>query len=492
MVRGHVPATPIALALLLVTFAQLLAAWWFPQNILMRTPFADITPVEVVVPLGGLLLLAGRAWRLIRRDDLPWLLLFVVYLGWFPVAALLRGATADLKPALVYLIFAGGTAAVAFSAMRASPRTGPRSLVRFLSIALVLAFAGAVVERITVPVPGDADALADFWRLFRPANVYQHPQLGELGPAPLHFPLGEQNAIRATGLFFHTNYMAFFGILLAPLMTALTLRGWHAGQRTLIAAGLVGIVLVSLVTYWTYSRAGLLGLVGAVGSTVVIDVLWRLRIRTRTLRLEIVPGLVTAAALVLALGGTILSDDLGARRLAATDLPDPVVSEAPNDPGVEGQASRAGLLRLRLQALALEEIVASPTTMLLGPGIERYVTAAHDPSSPDRIPEATGIRDPNSLWLTMGLAGGVPAILLLTGVLAVAWLRLMRSFRDARSVWHGTALLWLSAWIPVWALVQFLGTNPLALAESVILGTMLGLAAGLSGGRHAALVTEGP
>jgi hypothetical protein len=39
----------------------------------------------------------------------------------------------------------------------------------------------------------------------------------------------------------------------------------------------------------------------------------------------------------------------------------------------------------------------------------------------------------------------------------------------------------VTAWIPVWALVQLVGTNPLALAESVIFGTMLGLAAGLAG-----------
>nr|MDQ3552979.1 hypothetical protein [Chloroflexota bacterium] len=362
--------------------------------------------------------------------------------------------------------------------------------IGFLGGALVLAFAGATLERITYLGPGTADPLAEFWRLFRPANVYQHPLLGELGPAPLHFRLGE-DAIRATSFFFHTNYMAFFGILLAPLVTAVTLRGWHAGDRRLVVAGLLGIVLVTLLTYWTYSRAGLLGLVAVVGMTVVVDVLWRLRIRTRSLQREIVPGLLTAGALVLSLGGTIVSDDLGARRLAATDLPDPVVSDAPFEPGVEGSASRAGLLRLELQTVALKEIVASPKTMVLGPGTARYVTAVHDPASSDRIPEAIGIRDPNSLWLTLGLAGGVPAMILLAAVLGWAWLRLIRSFRDSRSVWHGAAVLWLSAWIPVWALVQFLGTNPLALAESVILGTMLGLAAGLSRGR-AALVTEGP
>jgi hypothetical protein len=119
-----------------------------------------------------------------------------------------------------------------------------------------------------------------------------------------------------------------------------------------------------------------------------------------------------------------------------------------------------------------------------------FDVAIHDPASPDLIPEAARFNDPNSLWLTVGLAGGLPAILLLVAVLGVTWLRLIRSFRDALSVWHGAALLWLAAWIPVWALVQFVGTNPLTMAEAVILGTMLGLAAGLSGhGRP--LITAG-
>jgi hypothetical protein len=40
--------------------------------------------------------------------------------------------------------------------------------------------------------------------------------------------------------------------------------------------------------------------------------------------------------------------------------------------------------------------------------------------------------------------------------------------------------------------VQFVGTNPLALAEAVILGTLLGLAAGLSGRRPAVLTLSRP
>ena len=485
-------AAPIALGLLLAAFAQLVAAWWFPQNVLLRTPVADITPIEVVVAVGALLLVAGRAWRLVRRDDLPWLLLFGAYLGWFPLAALLRGVGADLKPALVYLLFAGGTAAVAFAAVRAGPRVSPRRLVAFLSVVLVLAVAGAVLERVTYPGPGSADPLADFWRFFRPANVSQHPRLGQLGPPPLHFRLGGEAAIRATGFFFHTNYMAFFGILLAPLATAVTLRGWHAGDRRLVAAGSVGIVLVTLLTYWTYSRAGLLGLVGAVGTAVVIDVAWRLRIRSRTLRHELLPGALTAALLVLTLGATVLADDLGARRLAATDLPDPIISDEPFEPGVEGSASRSGQTRVRLQTVALEQIADSPRSLIIGPGMSSFDHAVHDPASPDLIPDAAKINDPNSLWLTAGLAGGLPAMLLLLAVLGVAWLRLIRSFRDARSVWHGATLLWLAAWIPVWALVQFVGTNPLAPAEAVILGTLSGLAVGLSGGRSALLTLSRP
>lgn len=474
-------AAPIAAGLLLATFAQLVAAWWFPQNVLLRTPWADVTPIELIVPLGAVLLLAGGAWRLLERRDLPWLLLFAAYLSWFPLAALLRGGGADLKPAIVYLLFAGGAAAVAFAALRANWSRGPRMLIGSLGVILLLAFAGAVLERVTYPGFGSTDPLADFWRFFRPANVFQHPRLGEVGPPPLHFRLGAEGDIRATGLFFHTNYMAFFGILMAPLVTAVILRGWHAGDRRLVAAGSVGMVLVTLLTYWTYSRAGLLGLVAAVGMTVVIDVVWRLRIRSRSLRRELVPGLLTAGLLVLTLGATVLADDLGARRLAATDLPDPIVSDVPFEPGVEGAASRSGQTRVRLQTVALEAITESPGSLILGTGMSRFDVAVHDPDSPDHIPDAARINDPNSLWLTAGLAGGLPAMLLLAAILGVTWLRLLRSLRGSRSVWHGSALLWLAAWIPVWALVQLVGTNPLALAEAVIFGTMLGLAAGLAG-----------
>ncbi len=486
---GPAIAAPIALGLLLAAFGQLIAAWWFPQNVLLRTPFADITPIEMVVFSGGILLLAGRAWRLLRRADLPWLLLLVAYLAWFAVAAVMRGGGADLKGAVVYLLGAGVTASVAFAAIRARPRISPSRLVIFLSIALVVAFAAAVLERVTYPGATSADPLADFWRWFRPANVFQHPRLGQLGPPPLHFRLGE-DAIRATGFFFHTNYMAFFGILLAPLVTAVTLRGWHAGHRSLILGGLAGMVLVTLLTYWTYSRAGLLGLVAGVGTTVLIDAAWRLRLRSGTLRQELVPGALTAGLLVLTLGATVLIDDVGARRLAATDLPDPIISEAPFEPGLEGSASRAGQTRVRLQIVAFQEVTDSPRSLVLGPGMSRFDAAVHDPASPDRIPAAAKISDPNSLWLTVGLAGGVPAMLLLAAVLAVAWLRLIRSLRHASSVWHGVALLWLTAWIPVWALAQFVGTNPFSLAETVILGTMLGLAAGLSS-PGPALVTDG-
>lgn len=477
---GPAGVTSVAVGLLLATFAQSVAAWWFPQNVLVRTPWADITPIEVTVALGALLLLAGRAWRLVRRADLPWLLLFAAYLSWFPVAAALRGGGADLKPAVVYLLFAGTAAAVGFAAMRASGGAGRRGLVAFLLVALGLAFAGALLERISYPAPGDADVLADFWRLFRPPNVTEHPRLGQVGPPPLHFRLGAEGDIRATGLFFHTNYMAFFGILLAPLVTAASLRGWHAGDRRLVLAGLAGMVLVSLLTYWTYSRAGLLGIIATVSMTVLIDVVWRLRIRSRSLRHELLPGAITAGLLVLTLGVTVLADDLGARRLAATDLPDPITSETPFDPSVEGGASRAGQTRVRLQVVALKEITDSPRSLILGVGMSRFDAAVHDPASPDLIPDAARINDPNSLWLTVGLSGGVPAMLLLVAVMGLAWLRLIHAFRGALDVWHATALLWLAAWLPVWALLQFAGTNPLTPAESVILGTLLGLAAGLS------------
>ncbi len=438
-----------------------------------------MTPLEISLATGAILLLLTGAWRLIEMRDRIWLLLFALYLGWFPLAVLLRGATADLKASLAYVAFAGVSGATAFAAIRSRHGRMPGILVSFLAGALLVSFALAVVERITYPGEIAADPLEPLWRLFRPAETYLHPRLGLLGPAKLHFPL-PGGGIRATGPFFHTNYLAFFGILVTPLMTALALRDWRTGRRVGSVLALIGLAVAAVLTYWTYSRAGLLGISGAVAATLVLDLLWQWRRRHVPARQALVPGLGVGLTFAAVMTAAFVIDDVGLRRLGATGLADPVVSEVPYEPGVEGTAGRAGQLRIRLQRVALEEIVASPLSLLWGPGLARYESAIHDPASPHHIPEAIGIRDPNSLWLTVGLAGGLPAMVLLGGLLSVTWVRLLRSLGPDEAAGRAALVLWLGAWIPVWALAQLVGTNPFSSAEAIILGTVLGLAGGVS------------
>jgi hypothetical protein len=489
--EGERPISPaMATVLVAAVLVLLVAAWWFPQNVLARTPLVDITPLEVAVAVGAVLLLATRAWRWIRRPDAGWAALFAAYLGWFVLAAVLRGDLADLKPMAAFVVFAGVPAGVAFAALRADPGAAPRRLIVGLAAAVAVAAAAALLERVTYVGTAMPDPLEPFWRLFRPANTYVDPQLGPLGPPPLHFPL-DARKIRVTGLFFHTNYMAFFGILVAPLMTALTLRSWRLGRRGLTVATAAALGVATVSTYWTYSRAGLVGLLAAIALAAMVHVAWEWRSRW-PLRRCLVPAAAVLLGVGVVLGGTTVTDDVGLRRLLATEVGDPLVTETPTEPGVEGSAARAAMLRYRLQRVALEAVTASPRSLALGAGLGRYADAIHDPSSPTRIEEATGIRDPNSLWLSVGLGGGATGVVLLVGVLAVAWSRLLRSLDRRGDPWRTAAVIWVAAWIPSWAVIQLVGTNPFTPAEAIIFGVMMGVAGGLSLRRSAAPLSAGP
>jgi hypothetical protein len=118
--------------------------------------------------------------------------------------------------------------------------------------------------------------------------------------------------------------------------------------------------------------------------------------------------------------------------------------------------------------------------MLIGPGLATYETAIHDPASLRHLPAAFGIRDPNSLWLTVSLAGGVPGLLLLALLVGYLMVRLARAIRRPDDGWPRLAVLWLAAWLPVWAVIQFLGTNPFNTSESIIFGTLVGSMVGLT------------
>jgi hypothetical protein len=70
--------------------------------------------------------------------------------------------------------------------------------------------------------------------------------------------------------------------------------------------------------------------------------------------------------------------------------------------------------------------------------------------------------------------------MVLLAALVVVGIRLLRVVRS-RSEVHGSLVVeWLAAWLATWAAMQFFGTYPFATAEAVILGTLLGVAIGLT------------
>ena len=87
---------------------------------------------------------------------------------------------------------------------------------------------------------------------------------------------------------------------------------------------------------------------------------------------------------------------------------------------------------------------------------------------------------PNSLWLSVAISGGVVGVMLMLAALAVLALRLWRAIRSRSESASSLVLAWLAAWLATWAVMQFFGTYPFATAEAVILGTLIGVAIGLS------------
>ena len=118
----------------------------------------------------------------------------------------------------------------------------------------------------------------------------------------------------------------------------------------------------------------------------------------------------------------------------------------------------------------IDLLLDTPATLLAGPGLEAYARSIADPASPHYLPEVVGTSDPNSFWLTIALAGGAVAALLILGALAWLWLRLWRNLRahTSSNVGSGSArrvnltslhLLWIVAWLPPWVLIQNSGEH---------------------------------
>ncbi len=470
-VRRH---SAVQSALLVVSFVTLVWAWSFPFSVLLDTRWIDVTALEPTLLVGGFLLIAGQAWKLVRRGDRAWLLLLAGYLGWLVVAALAHSSGLDLKRAVSYLLFSGLSIAVAFASVRLGSDRAARWVIAFFTVALVVAFTGALLERVTYR-PGAVDPLAPLWSFFRPQQALFVENVGVMRHAPLHYPLDEEGLLRTSGIFGHPLYLGFFALLAAAVMTAVVIRAWREGARKRAAAYLVALCVAILVEYWTYSRSPFLGLIAVVVAAVVLELAVRVRqLRSGPDRRALLPGALVLSTLFLVLATTFRVDDLGLRRLGGIPFLGGDIAE---DDSVEASAARAARLRLALQGVAVEMATESPRTLLLGTGMTAYETALKD--LPPEL-GATRFTHPHSAWLTALLAGGIPAALLFASLLAAVWLRVVRALLASPTGATAVVLLALGAWIPVWSLVQFFGLNPLSASEAVILGTMLGFAGGFA------------
>ena len=464
-------------ALLAVSFAALIVSWSLIWNILLNTPIIDITGLEPTLLIGLILLVLVGAWSLIRPADRRWWILVAAYLGWLLVASFTQSPQ-DIKKAVAYLFFFGVSLAVAFVAVRLGPARAARWLVSFFAIVLVVALLGAILEHVTYPPPGAPEPLDAFWSLFRRRTEFVDPNVGVFRPNAAHYPLGEEGVFRTAGVFAHPVYLAFFGLLSAAVMTGATIVSWRRGERRTALAFLVGLGVAVVVTYWTYSRAPLAALIGLIPFMAVAEIVILARRERRRPRLrDFVPGALAIATLVVVLGTSLATDNLGVRRLAGTTLTGILGSDVSDEESVEASSARTTALRLAAQRLAVEMLVESPRALLTGTGMAAYeVAIATGPNRGGSDP----ISHPHNAWLTELLGGGIPAAILFALVLGTTSLGALRTAGATRDRLRAGLLLGLGAWIPIWAGAQLVGLHPFMAHEAVILGSMIGFTRGLS------------
>jgi hypothetical protein len=460
-----------------MTVAILLAAWWFSLNVVLASALIDLTPPKLLILASLPVLLLGRFWRLLVDSDGPLIALISGYLGWLAVAAILRASIADLRLTGAYLVFLGGACLLAYSASRAQPSRAAIALLAGILGGLVISFVGVLLERFTYPGLGASDSLAPLWSLFRPQTAPAMDSIVSVQVPPLHFSSGDPSVPRAASWFAHVNYLAFFVILAAAMSAAALIDAARAiSGRWMIFAGL-SLAACAVSMAWTYARAGLIGLVALIAAVTVVDVI---RQRGRWSRTDVVARTLPIGVVAITLSFTLLFDEVGLRRFGSSV---DAVNTTPTEgsAAVERQAARSAGLRIEMQATALDLILDDPKSLLVGPGQQAYELAIHDPMSPRHISGAAGIRDPNSLWLSLAISGGILGPLLLAGIVAWISIRLLLATRRAAARPRRVLLAGLAAWLPTWACLQFVGTYPFNTSEAIILGTLLGTSVAQSG-----------
>lgn len=474
-------ATWIRSSLPAVVGLLLVAAWWLSLIVVLDTPLVNVTPPKLIAFAVVPALLMARPWRLVTRADAPLILLLAVLVSWLLVAALVRQSAADIKLTAGYAVFLASAAALGYAAARARPDASARVLVAVVLAAVFVTLATGLLERVTYVGPDGPDPLEPLWSFVRPQGGLASDPESTAGLQPLHFPSGDLSIPRVASLFAHVNYLAFFGFLTAALSATLLLASLSTSARGTSIVAAFGLVASTLATAWTYSRAGLIGLVGIAIAAPLVAVLTGKGPDRRRAVLLGAPLLLVIATL----GANLAFDEVGLRRFAPV-VADPPLAEGPppsvtEEPSIEVSAARSGHIRFALQANALDMVTADPVSFVLGPGMTAFANAIGDPAAERYVPGAEGIVDPNSLWLTMALAGGSVAVIALAALIAGTEIRLLGAARKHPPGRRQWVLSWLAAWLPVWSMVQFVGTNPFNTSEAMILGTLLGTGVGLSG-----------
>jgi hypothetical protein len=476
--RSSTPRALIVRGLPLLTAALLFSAWWLSLIVLADTPIVKVTPTKLVIFVSVVVLIVLRGWRYVAAYDRPIIMLTAAYLGWLVVAAGQRGSVPDLKLAVGYAVMFGGAWLLAYLSTRIRPGGSARALLIAIIIGLALTAVGVALERFTYPLPGQPDPLEAVWRFVRPPIEYPDAASG-FSTVPVHFSSGDLAVPRTASWFAHANYLALFGVLACAVTATLLAAALRRAAYRRACAAALAVLVSSICVAWTYSRAGLLGLLLVAIAVGIVSA-----VRFKALRIS-ARGVVSAAPLLVvlaSLAATLMLDDVGLRRFGplVPGAPEPPLGE-PSGPTVEGAAERSGSLRLEMQLAAAGLVGASPRDVILGPGLTAYDRAVHDPSDDWFVKDATGIVDPNSVWLTLAISGGAIGVALLATTLLATWWRVFRSSRFARDGSPMIVVATLAAWLPTWAVVQAVGTNPFNTSEAVILGTMLGAATAHSG-----------
>jgi hypothetical protein len=480
-----IPLRPVPLppyTLVAFTIAGLIGAWWLSLRMLVETPVMDLTVPKIVVLAGIVLCLAAGAWRSLSWRDLPVVAVGAALLVWLVVTALLRRDSTDFKLAVAFAVFAGGAFAVTFAAVRFDGDRALRAVAVALEVVTAITFCSVVIERV-VYMSGVGDQFVWLWGIFRPQSTFNDPILGTLAATPAYFISG--GLLRASGFFAHPNYQAFFAVLVGPFFA---IRFAHSlDRRDRNGAVLNGLLLAAtmLIGLWTYSRTGVVGMLGSTGLAVLIDRAATRRSEGRLFGVSIAPALGVAIVVVATLGAGTLQDLDAARRLSTVGDVTIASGDSGGDSGgvvspgdVQGSAVRSQDIRFQMQKAAVNLVTQSASDMLIGPGVTDYQKQTHDSQSSVYVSQAGGIRDPNSSWLSIALAGGAPALVLFALTLLAALAAAVRAIRSTTGPAREMAI-WLTAWIVAWSGAQIFGTYPFATSESILLGTLLGLASAL-------------